>query len=380
MPRYLLPSALVVLLLVLATPSVAQHTHTGTCAECHTMHNSQDGQPMRFDGLSSPLPLMLRADCVNCHLGLGIPPPSPGLGAVASSAAKVSGSSRSRKFDMPNSPQVISHSPPTYTWGDSSGISGGTLAGGSFYWVAGNDAYGHNVTAIPGVLPDMRHGTTPPGGAAMGSPVQCAGTNGCHGDAEVSSNPLLAMAGAHHINASGEVDGRTVGSSFRFLLGVQGIEDPDWEWTVSATDHNHYVGEVRKVDTSPPRAGTMSGFCAKCHGDFHNSATGKAGAGEGGQTGFSSPWVRHPNDYDMTQSGEYAGYVTYDSKAPLARTTGTLSAGADSSVGANQRVIMCLTCHRAHGSPNYAMLRWNYRAWPGPRGQDGCQVCHSSKF
>lgn len=374
MARYMIPTAIAVLLVAFAGTATAQHTHMGTCSECHSMHNSQDGQPLRFDGGATPLALLLRADCVSCHAGLNSPAnfaPSPARARRISSTGTLN--------TTVSSPRITAFSPPTYTWGDSPGINGGVLAGGSFYWVTINDAYGHNDTTIPGVMPDSRFGNTPPGGTTLTSPLQCAGTNGCHGDPSVSSVPLLALNKAHHNNISGTVDGTTVGRSYRFLLGVKGVEDPDWEWTVSGNDHNRYAGEVRMVENRSPSAATISGNCAKCHGDFHNSTAGSPNSGIGGTSGLVSPWLRHPNDYDMSLAGEFSGYKTYDTKIPLARTTGTISAGANASVSANQRVIMCLTCHRAHGSPYHAMLRWNYRAWPGPGGQDGCQVCHTAK-
>lgn len=377
MQRNIIPTSLAALLIFMAGPAEAGGGHTGgVCYDCHSMHNSQDGMPMRFDGIASPLPMLLRGDCVTCHTGLA----SMTQNAAASVKKSVKANAVKGISNWSFSPPVMSLTPPTYTWGNSSGINGGTLAGGSFYWVASNDALGHNVTAIPGIMPDTRLGKTPPGGAALTSPLQCAGVNGCHGDAEVSANPLRSLAQGHHTNARGEVDGKTVGTSYRFLLGVRGVEDDDWEWTVSDTDHNLYVGEVRAVDTTRPSAATISGNCAKCHGDFHNSASGRATAGEGGDTGFVSPWVRHPNDYDMGMTGDYAGYATYNSKVPVARTTGTLSMGSNAAVRGNQRIIMCLTCHRAHGSPYSAMLRWNYRAWPAAANQNGCQVCHTSKF
>lgn len=44
------------------------------CSDCHTMHNSQNGQPMRYDLLSSPSPHLLRhasslSLCIYCHDG-----------------------------------------------------------------------------------------------------------------------------------------------------------------------------------------------------------------------------------------------------------------------------------------------------------------------
>lgn len=373
MHRHIISAALVALLTVFVVKVSAQHGQSGFCGDCHTMHNSQDGMPMRLDGLSEPLPMMLRADCVGCHMGQN--------STVNVAASTTNASRRTVVRGMRNSvpgPRVMSESPPTYIWGDSAGVSNGTLAGGSFYWTVINDAFGHNVTDIPGIQPDNRLGKNPPGGTALTSSLRCAGTNGCHGNGTIADQ-LNSLEKAHHTNVQGVVDGRTVGGSYRFLLGVRGLEDTDWEWTVSINDHNHYAGEVRTVETSPASSATMSGFCAKCHGNFHNNSSGQSSAGEGGASGFASPWVRHPNDYDMAVSGEYAGYATYDNKVPVARTAGRLASGTSDAVDANQRIIMCLTCHRAHGSPYNAMLRWNYRGWPGSGGQDGCQLCHTAK-
>lgn len=44
------------------------------CSDCHTMHNSQGGQPMRYDGQASPSAMLLRhantvSLCIYCHDG-----------------------------------------------------------------------------------------------------------------------------------------------------------------------------------------------------------------------------------------------------------------------------------------------------------------------
>ncbi|NPA25278.1 MAG: hypothetical protein GXO34_05590, partial [Deltaproteobacteria bacterium] len=40
---------------------------SGPCSNCHTMHNSQNGQPMTFDGSATPYPYLTRASCIGCH-------------------------------------------------------------------------------------------------------------------------------------------------------------------------------------------------------------------------------------------------------------------------------------------------------------------------
>ncbi|MFC1513206.1 cytochrome c3 family protein [Thermodesulfobacteriota bacterium] len=49
----------------------------------------------------------------------------------------------------------------------------------------------------------------------------------------------------------------------------------------------------------------------------------------------------------------------------------------------SKAVVMCLSCHRAHGSEYPDMLRWDYNTMivndeQGATGT-GCFVCHSSK-
>ncbi|MCK4488054.1 MAG: hypothetical protein KAU38_15015, partial [Desulfobacterales bacterium] len=43
-------------------------------------------------------------------------------------------------------------------------------------------------------------------------------------------------------------------------------------------------------------------------------------------------------------------------------------------------IVMCLSCHRAHGTPNNDLLRWAYTMDAGS-GTDngGCFICHTTK-
>jgi len=141
------------------------------------------------------------------------------------------------------------------------------------------------------------------------SPLKCAGANGCHGDPAISDQ-TLAMARAHHSVepvVPADLDGSTVGLSYRFLKGITGIEDSNWEFTVSASDHNQYKG-IDRADDSVSAATGISSLCARCHGDFHSDASARSGAGLATGTYGSSVWLRHPVDYDMSNAGEYAGY------------------------------------------------------------------------
>lgn len=357
-----------VTLLALVLTCGAAYAIQGVCVNCHTMHNSQDGLPMAAGG---PYPQLLRASCIGCHMQNGA-----GQGAT-------------NTFTAP----IVYHTTMP-------GGQGGTftLAGGDFYWVAdasGNtDSLGHNVAGL--AVPDLNFqpniGTTPPGWdpnatpgliatdgqVAGGAPdwgvnqLTCDGVYGCHG-----MHTSSGITGAHHANVglttTRAENPTTVGGSYRFLGGINGLEDDDWNWDESAAEHNEYFGVNGNVNYANKR--TINYSCAQCHGVFH-SQIDDAVAG--------SPWLRHPTDIDLTPTGEYANYNpdggnVYSVEAPVARPT--VPVGSGSVVTPGTDIVMCLSCHRAHGSPEPDILRWDYDAMQAATGTSdtGCFVCHTTK-
>jgi hypothetical protein len=180
----------------------------------------------------------------------------------------------------------------------------------------------------------------------------------------------LAIKGAHHGDDTPPLAGSLtdVAKNYRFLLGIKGKEDTDWEQDVVNTSHNEYQGATDFATNT-----TISYLCGECHGNsggggFHNS-TG---------VGNVSPWLRHPTDALLKSTGEYADYTTYSMVAPVARpnpdsvtNTTVVTPGTD--------IIMCLSCHRVHASPYFKMMRWDYKGWPASGETNGCNVCHTSK-
>ncbi|MEJ2200991.1 MAG: cytochrome c3 family protein [Desulfuromonadaceae bacterium] len=170
------------------------------------------------------------------------------------------------------------------------------------------------------------------------------------------------------------IDGSTVVQSYRFLLGIVGLEDEDWEFTKDATDHNQYKGSADTVDGS-----TISYLCCECHGQFHTAA------GSNGESG-AAPWLRHPTDYDMNGTlgtTEYLDYNvdnSYSIEAPVASTDVSAVKSAVLA-GAGDAIVTCVSCHRAHGSPYEDLLRWDYSTMIAGNGSntDGCFVCHTTK-
>ena len=315
---------------------------SGKCSNCHTMHNSQGGQPMAFQinpaftGFESedfPNPSLLVTNCVGCHSSSGTSTIEDGV------------------------PIVFNMNPPV-----------DPLAGGNFCYVRSNNDNGHNVTGIT----DADTFTTIPGSTTAYYQLSCAGEFGCHGDRSIGHNALDAIRTAHHKDDSEGIDGSSVGRSYRFLDGILGTEDRDWEQDNLNTSHNEYKGDIDFSNTT-----AISSLCEQCHEDFH-SITG---------VGIESPWLRHPTDIVLPSTGEYQYYnggpggtaaAPYSMIAPLARPN--LATVADTStINPGTDIVMCLSCHRAHGSPYYKLMRWDYKSDTLSEALSGCSICHTSK-
>lgn len=365
----------------------------GVCSNCHTMHNSQGNEAMTYDG-GGPYRMLLRGDCVGCH------------------AQAFSGNATG---DIINSiPQVyvvdsgVGNGANYYKFGVYTGR--GILAGGNFWYVTQGDEYGHNVKDLTN--PDGTL-TSPPGLLTTSygpyertywsnEQVTCAGKFGCHGDPSYEDE-FVALSGAHHADDS-TLDGSTSGKSYRFLLGIAGMEDPDWEATVSSSDHNGYYatsittrGSGNSTGTSPDSA-SINYLCAECHGKFHDYVLESSGS-----YGTSNPWVRHPVDFALSQavtsSDNYTAYPNpslynavnnvgdYFPDVPVGSTAygfpvnnnGTVSSRVNFT--GNDDIVLCLSCHKAHASPWPDALRWDYSACTAgtQNGDCGCFACHTNK-
>lgn len=360
----------------------------GQCSDCHTMHNSQDGAEV-VSGLNRSL---TKGDCIGCHTGDN---------AAGGNIPYVNNSSIEYGPDYDSS-GVLTNAEAT-----------NSLAGGTFSNMTGNDSYGHNVVGLSsadGVL-----GQTPPGWIATGFPAEggssvgdnwttqqltCAGTNGCHGSHD-NADDFADVRGAHHGDDS-TIDGSTVAQSYRFLRGILGHEDADWERTVSSSDHNAYYGVDRtSTSTTGIDTQTISYLCAECHGLFHSNDGSTTGSGiihNGPTIDNANPWLRHPTDFALSSTDAGSEYLDYaDADGSLAAESGVTAAynfiaplaSATSSVESNpfndtdNDIVTCLSCHRAHGSSYPDALRWDYTAMVAgtSSGFDnkGCFACHTTK-
>jgi hypothetical protein len=355
-----------VVLLNLISPSFCLAIQ-GECSVCHTMHNSQQGASLAYTLDSSgskvisdvPLKNLLKTDCIGCH--------------------SYSGAETIVNMVDVTVPMVMNFTEPSYP---PDGSLTSTLAGGNFHWmIGGGDAFGHNVSGIAGE--DLRFPPNlAPGGVGRSS--ECID---CHGTlASVNSGCEGCHVPMHHANRT---DGGLAGKDegwYRFLgsvmqrddqegpppEGVVGIESPDWEQNPLDNQHNTYQGKPGPY-ASYLESGAIDQKCVGCHGQFHN------------ETIVSSVWIRHPADVAIPDKGEYVGLTTYNPLVPVARQNVTLADANFSVVKRGSDMVSCISCHRPHGSPYPAMMRWGYRDWPGNDSHtlqpayNGCAVCHTSK-
>jgi len=154
--------------------------------------------------------------------------------------------------------------------------------------------------------------------------------------------------------------------------GVLGIEAPDWEQNPQAFQHNTYQGSTGPY-TSYLESGSINQKCVGCHGEFHAETTADL------------TWIRHPVDVAIPDAGEYTAFTTYDPMAPVARENVGPEDENFSQILQGSDLVSCISCHRPHGSPYPAMLRWPYRDWPGidehtqQPAMNGCGICHTDK-
>jgi len=208
------------------------------------------------------------------------------------------------------------------------------------------------------------------------------------------------------------------GDHITFCLFGFGNETNKWE--NNAADHNEYYGDDSGLSenfqgcTTCHTLGTgngignstratfnsaikvpnnsMSGFCSSCHARFHSAGDGATNGattwGDYNDNGVSGAFLRHPSDYVIPSSGDYNYYGTYSTSAPVARPDITgYTGGGDTNVTPGTDMVMCLSCHVAHGSDQDYLLRFDYSAMTAGNYADegtaqaigGCLNCHSSK-
>ncbi len=347
-------SALFITLTLLSFPSLISAKVDGPCYICHTMHASQGGaKPASWDltgdAYDSDIPRanLLVDDCVGCHSSDG------------AETIKQIGSTKI---------------PIVY---NTSGYPTQPLAGGNFYYVSKGgtcadgecDEYGHNVYGISGQDSIL---TEAPGRKNCSN-----NSNSCHFTLAVSNQDAYEYANKRQSGCQGchfKVFHHKDNGIYRFLIGhdgnedyyVTGQEEPNWEQSPSIASHNVYKGFDGPVSIDLDQTNSISSYCGGCHTKFHRES----------YISGSDPWLRHPTDIKLPQTGEYAAYdalTDYSNEAPVAYTDPANPTRATA-------VVMCLSCHRPHGSDQPDMLRWDYKSMVAGNGNSGgCFTCHTNK-
>ena len=376
---FILLEITLVLLVLLSIMGSSTAMVKGPCSDCHTMHNSQNGIAMTFDGSDTPNSHLLRTSgCIGCHAQ--------------------GGAENIINFSEGEVPQVMHTNPTDLAAGNFAYIDGSKGSGAS-------QTKGHNVIDL--VSQDTIH-LYPPGGPyknsgagihhpdTMPSRFTCAGLYGCHGNTHIV-DPIASMQGAHHTVGGNLPTGETVGNSYRYLIGITGLETDDWQNT-DKNHHNEYKADWGGATQLPGwpnqsscgwchgpdnpwhgNSGTvmdagssMADFCLRCHPHFHSYVQG------------GGVWFRHPENVGIPNRGEFADYTEYNIEAPVARRVipSLPSSIVTPTNGTAVDYVTCISCHKAHATDHPDLLRWDYaniEAGGGVSTGEGCIICHTKK-
>ena len=336
--KLLLCSLVMVICLLLWGGGTGYTKVTGRCDNCHTMHNSQGGSDMAVNELNvkvaDPYAHLTMSSCVGCHFT-----------ATSIDAPKIDGEYN-----------VDSTAGGTFKEG-----AGGVASDAGVHNVdialssLGEDNTFSGANDIPGLTGTMNHTY----GSNNPNDLTCAGSNGCHGDATVTTGNDAGIAGFHHGSKSG----------WRYLqiangqAAVVGVGADDWE---KAMSDGWVSGDQHNVYSSSTTVG-INKLCANCHPNFHGTANTQSG----------SNWIRHPTDNDIPSG--WSAVVDYrDNPFAFADLTGKTATGTYTNSGAQ---VACVSCHRAHGTPYDDILRWDYNdqeAGSTTIGY-GCLGCHTKQ-
>ena len=344
--KEMLMSLVVTMVLLLCGGGIGYAAVTGVCSECHTMHNSQGGDPMRVDGTGAPVATSLSAllldDCMGCHTTTGSLP--------------------------------LEDDYPFVKLTD--GTDSNCLAGGFFQINADpaddNSNQNHDIgaTAIPAGFDSANTWYT---GTTEG--LSCAGTNGCHGN-ETDLDDMAAISGGHHSPSAYRI--LYLETESKSVIG-SGAVDYEMEIIASPTTSVIYAGVNQNVNIySAGSVGvtyaTVSELCGKCHGIFHGEGIG---SDLDGTKNIAGEWIRHPSDEGLPTSWIMGGVYAFDGDDAKNNPF-----GYDNAVyTGNTTQVTCLSCHRAHGTENNDLLRWPYSTQSaGTSTSDyGCLGCHNKQ-
>ncbi len=281
------------------------------CNGCHTMHNSAGGvlvDPDHPNGNGWLLKKSTPSDvCLGCH--------ATSNGALLAADPLVPGPTKGGgNFVFLKAANLNDgHS------GATSPISG--------------DRAGHNLNAPAfGLSPDATL-TKSPGGNYPAGVLGCSSCHDPHGTSD-----FRMLYGAGRVVTQG---------NYTFLNPAPvavGLDVGSTGGTETNTNHTAY------------KSG-MSGWCGNCHGDFHAQAGGTksihpSGMPLGGT--IASNYSLYNGTDDITGGNPATSYLA---QVPFEDPANTIASTASPTATSQ---VMCLTCHRAHGSSAPNAGRWDF--------------------
>jgi ferredoxin len=318
------------------------------CGGCHTMHNSQDGQPVdpnAPNGNSWLLKDETPSDvCLSCHTQTG----TTSNGRYVLSANMLA----------PQSEQG---------------------AGDFVFLLEDNLNDGHNGHLTANFIPGYKggHSIVAPSKNLAADPTFTMGPGGSF------PSSILGCTSCHDPH----------GNEHMRLLNTTGpIQDGLYTFTNPAP-------EAAGISTSSAESnanhtayqGGMSEWCSNCHADFHNSThnlhpSGSTLTGEEATRYGIYAGTANQNGGDPTAS--YLAMVPFEDPAMTITSAGGPTANSK---------VMCLTCHRAHATTGPDIGRWDFKitvwseegvesgswAMPNPYAGSGadqrslCNKCHN---
>jgi len=313
----------------------------GHCDACHSMHNSADNPVgVGRDGPTGATPNNIltkgsdaSSTCLNCHKRNG------GYGVLSTDGSN-------------------------------------KTSGGDFWWVANDYSYpgrggsatdpgmnrGHNIIAADyGLTVVDSDNLTAPGGTYASGLLGCTSCHDAHGQVEGGTKEgsmPISVSGSY--GAEDPTDG-SIHGNYRILgdseYNAGNRDADDYDFTVDAPVAHANGSNGYSVDYGSG----MSEWCSNCH-EFVGAAMHVAGSSallNGFATNYNSyiatgDWVAGGGNSATSNDG-IVPFERGEDDGSLLDETSTV--GPDS--GSN---VMCLTCHRAHGSAYSNAGRWDFEA------------------
>lgn len=295
------------LLFVAISPARAFHDEgVAHCNGCHTMHNSEDGQLVDPDSPNGNAWLLRDGTpsdvCLGCH--------ATSRGAVFATD--------------PNNP-ATQRGAGNFIFLLDDNLNDGH--GGATDPISG-DAAGHNLDAPGhGLAPDGTL-TSSPGGTFPAGVMGCSSCHDPHGTAD-----FRLLYGA----------GRLVQDFYTFLNPAPTAEGLSLFGAGEAND-NHTAYQDG-----------MSAWCGNCHGNFHDNNTQlihPSGQTLGGT--IATTYALYNGSSSITGGTPATSYLAAVPFEDAANTTTSTAAPTATSK------VVCVTCHRAHGSSAPDAGRWDF--------------------